>query len=117
MYDEASSLIYCNNIDESTKLMGNKYDGIEWGLFINSSNRSLKAVHLNNGNKFSSIPVALSVEMKETHNSMEHLLSALKCQEHKCLIYRDLKVVGLLLFVLVGLTTSMSDKSGYQYKD
>ena len=34
--------------------------------------------------------------MKE-NNSMDHLLSAVNYQEHKCLICRDLKVVGLVL--------------------
>ena len=77
--------------------MGLKYDALEWRLFIDSSNRSLKAVLLNNGNKFSSIPVGHSVEMKESHNSMESLLSALNYQEHKWLICGDLKVVGLIL--------------------
>ena len=70
---------------------------MEWRLFVDSSNRSPKAVLLNNGNKFSSIPVGHSVEMKESHKSMELLLSALNYQEHKWIVCGDLKVVGLVL--------------------
>ena len=65
--------------------------------------------------------------MKETHNSLDYLLSAVNYQEHKWLIC-DLKVVGLVLghqsgytkypfFCISGttkLTTNiMSDKSGH----
>ena len=82
------SLLYRNNIAELMKLMDSKYDAIEWRLSINSSNINFKAVLLNNGSKFSSIHVEHSVEMKESHNSMGHLLS-----EHKWLICGDLKVV------------------------
>ena len=45
--------------------------------FINSSSRILKAVLLHDRNSFSSIPIRHSVEMKEAHNSMDHLWSAL----------------------------------------
>ena len=34
-----------------------------------------------------------SVQMKENHNSMDYLLSAVNYHEHKWLIYGDLKVV------------------------
>ena len=47
-FNEASSLVYCNNIADLIELLGLKYDAMEWKLFIDSSNRSLKAVILNN---------------------------------------------------------------------
>ena len=77
---------------------------MEWRLFIDSSNRRLKSVFLNNGNKFSSIPVRHSVEMKESHRSMEFLLSALNYKEHKWLICGDLKVVGIIVGLQGGYT-------------
>ena len=77
---------------------------MEWKLFNDSSNRRLEAVFLNNGNKFSLIPVGHSVEMKESHKSMELLLSALNYQEHKWLICRDLKIVGIILGLQGGYT-------------
>ena len=103
-FDEASSLVYCNNIADLIELLGLKYDAMEWRLFIDSSKRSLKAVLLNNGNKFASIPVGHSVELKESLKSMECLLSALNYQEHKWLICGDLKVVGLILGLQGGYT-------------
>ena len=64
--------------------------------------------------------------MKETHNTMNHLLSAVNYQEHKWLICGDLKVFGLVLglqggytkypFCVFGtarlMTNIMLDKSG-----
>ena len=76
--------------------MGLKYDATEWRLFIDSSSRNLKVV-LHNGNCFSSIPIGYSLQMKETHNSMDHFLSAVNYQKHKFLICEDLKVVELVL--------------------
>ena len=55
--------------------MGLEYDATEWRLFIDSSSKSLKAVP-HNGNGFSSIPIGHSIQMKETHHSMDHLLFA-----------------------------------------
>ena len=101
MLDKASSLVYCNNIAGLIEFLGLKYDAMEWRLFIY---RSLKAVLLNNGNKFSSIPVGHSVEMKESHESMDLLLSALNYQKHKWLICGDLKVVGIILGFQGGYT-------------
>ena len=83
---------------------GQKYDAMEWRLFIDSSHVSLKAVLLNNRNKFSSIPVGHSVEMKESHKSMDLLLPALNYQEHKWLICGDLKVIGVILGFQGGCT-------------
>ena len=71
-----ASLVYCNNIARLIKSIGLEYDATERRLFINLYNRSPKAVLLQNGNSFSSIDIGHSVQMKETPNSMDHLLSA-----------------------------------------
>ena len=102
--DKAFSLVYCNNFAGLIEFLGLRYDGMEWRLFIDSSKWSLKAVLLNKGNKFSSVPVGHPVEMKESHKSMELILSALNYQEHKWLICGDLKVVGIILGVQGGYT-------------
>ena len=44
-----------------------------------------------------SIPIARSVQMEETHESMDHFLSAVNYQEDKWLISGDLKVAILVL--------------------
>ena len=78
------------------------------------------------------IPVGHSVEMKESHKSMELLLSTLNYQKHKWLIYGGLKVVGVILdFMVVTksihafcaygiavlMSSIMSDKSSHQGND
>ena len=103
-FDKASSLFYCNDIAGLIEFLGLKYDATEWKVFIDSSNKSLKTVLLNNGNKFSSIPGGHSFEMKEPRKSMELLLSALTYQEHKWLICGDLKVAGTILGLQGGYT-------------
>ncbi len=102
--DEAKSLVYCNNIAGLIESLGVKYDATEWRLFIDSSTRSLKAVLLNIGNMLSSIPIGHSVELDESHQTMECLLSALKYNNHKWLICADLKVVGRILGLQEGYT-------------
>ena len=98
------SLVNCNNIADLKKSMDLDYTNTEWRLFIDSSSRSLKAVLLHNGNKYSSIPIGHSVQMKETHDSIDQLLSALNYHDHGWLICGDLKVVGLLLGLQGGYT-------------
>ena len=89
-----SSLVYCNNIADLMKSMGLDYVAMEWRLFIDSSTRSLEAVLLHNGNKYSSIPIGYSVQVKEIHNNMDQLLSALNYYDDGWLICGDLKVSG-----------------------
>ena len=91
------SLVYCNSIADLMKSMGHDYINTEWRFFIDSSSRSLKAVLLHNGNKYYSIPIGHSVQIKDTHDSMDQLLSALNYHDHGWLICGDLKVVGLVL--------------------
>ena len=90
MFQDKSSLVCCN-ITGMIKPMDFEYDVMAWRLFIDSSSKSPKAVLQHNGNSFSSIPIEHSVQMKETHSSMDHLQSAINYQEHKWLIYGDLK--------------------------
>ena len=82
----AGSEVNMQHIAGSIKSMGLEYDVKEWRLFTDSFSRNPKAVLLHNGNTFSFIPVEHSVQMKETHNSRDHLLSAVNYQEHKWLI-------------------------------
>ena len=93
-----------HNIADLMKSMGHDYINMEWRLFVDSSSRNLKAVLLHNGNKYSSIPIGHSVQMKETHDSMDQLLSALNYHDHGWLICEDLKVVGLVLGLQGGYT-------------
>ena len=97
-------LVYFNNIADLMKSMGLDYVATEWRLFIDSSTRSLKAVVLHNGNKYSSIPIGHSVQIKETRDNMDQLLSALNYHDHGWLTCGDLKVVGFVLGLQGGYT-------------
>ena len=55
--------------------MGIDYCISDWRLFIDLSNKSLKAVVLFNRNKVSSIPASYSISMSENYNNMIVLLS------------------------------------------
>ena len=53
------------------ELKPNVYQDEEWRLFIDSSNRSLKAVLFHNGNKFVPISIAHSTKLKETYQNLK----------------------------------------------
>ena len=63
-----------------------------------------KSSILHNESKLASVPVAHSVFIKETYESMEMLLTKIKYTEHKWAISGDLKVVSLLLGQQSGFT-------------
>ena len=120
------SLVFCSNIEGLVNQMGKKYDPTEWRLFIDSSNRSLKGVLLHNGNELASLPVAHSVQMKETYENMKILLDCIKYDQHNWLICGDLKVIALLLGMQGGYTKypcflclwdSRADALHYQQKE
>ena len=66
---------------------------IQTRLFMDSSNKSLKAVLLYNGNRVSSIPVGYSISISENYNNMIILLDSLNYNFHNWMIFGDLKVI------------------------
>jgi len=69
----------------------------DWRLFIYSSQRSLKAVLLHNGNSKPSIPIAHSVHLKETYDKMKLLLEAIRYNVHQWNVCGDLKVIDMFM--------------------
>jgi hypothetical protein len=55
----------------------------EWQFFIDSSEPSLKVVLLLYGNIYLSIPLAYSIHMKESHESMRTLINCSKYDKYK----------------------------------
>ena len=90
--DSETHLVYCSNIAGLVVALGLEYSADDWRLFIDSSNKSLKAVLLHNGNKVASVPLAHSVHLSESYNTMQILLSAIKYNHHQWKICGDLKV-------------------------
>jgi len=103
-FDKSETLVYCCDISGLIQQLGVTYAPEEWRLFIDSSVRSLKAVLLHNTNKLASVPVAHSVILKESYESMKFLLSKLEYHRHEWLICGDLKVVSILLGQQAGYT-------------
>ena len=66
-----------------------------WRLFIDSSTRSLKAVLLHNGNKYPSIPLAYSIQMKEDNENVKQLLLKINYTEFNWMVSGDFKMLGL----------------------
>ena len=97
-------MVYCNNIAGLIESLCMKYDAMEWKLFIDSSTRSLKAILLNIGNILSSIPIRQSVELDESHQTMECLLFDFNYHKHKWLICANLEVVERILGLQEGYT-------------
>jgi hypothetical protein len=59
------SLIYCQDISWLICKLGVVYDVSEWRMFIDSYKRSLTGVLLHNVKKYTSVPVAHSIHLKE----------------------------------------------------
>ncbi|GBM18055.1 hypothetical protein AVEN_75492-1 [Araneus ventricosus] len=69
-----------------------------------SSKVSLKAVLLHKGNKHPSIPVGYAVRMKETYETLKHMLSSIEYSKNSWHICADLKVIAVLVGLLAGYT-------------
>ena len=91
-------LVYCIDVEGLLLFMGlPAYDSRDWRLFIDSSKRSLKCVLLHNGNKYGSVPIGHSVNLKEEYKNIKIVLERLQYHVHGWLICVDLKMVNFLL--------------------
>jgi len=97
-------LCYAHDIDGLFKALSQDYIISDWRLFIDSSQRSLKAVLLHNGNLKPCIPIAHSVHLTESYDNMKILLDAIKYNTYKWQICGDLKVIGMLMGMQGGFT-------------
>ncbi|UYV67940.1 hypothetical protein LAZ67_5002553 [Cordylochernes scorpioides] len=103
-YSQENDLVYCNDVVSLMEALGHDHDTEEWRLFIDSSNISMKAVLLHNGNKFPSVPIAHASNMKETYENMKLLLKKIEYERYGWKICSDLKVVALLRGLQLGYT-------------
>jgi hypothetical protein len=97
-------LCFCNDVAALFQEIGIPCNPREWRLFIDSSNRSLKAVLLHNGNRLPSLPLAHSVHLKEDYNNVKTLLTALKYEEYGWEVIGDFKMVTFLMGLQGGNT-------------
>ena len=96
--------MYCKDISGLISWFGVHYNASDWRLFIDSSQSSLKGVFLLNGNTFASIPVAHWIHLRETYDSLKHLLHSVNYKAHGWLVCEDFKVTALLRGLQVGYT-------------
>ena len=98
-------LCYCNNVNNGLfENLSQVHSPRDRRLFIDSSKRSLKVLLLRNGNQKSCIPIAHSVHLNETHESMKILPDAIDYKTHQWNICGDLKVIGMLMGMQTGFT-------------
>lgn len=76
-------MVYCHDINGLFRELRQEHIPSDWRLFIDSSQRSLKAVLLHNGNSKPSIPIAHSVHLKETYDNMKLLLDTLSYDRYQ----------------------------------
>ncbi|GBN79463.1 hypothetical protein AVEN_164030-1, partial [Araneus ventricosus] len=84
--------------------LGLQHNPQECCFFIDSSKVSLKVVLLHNGNKHPSIPVGYAVRMKETYETLKHMLYSIEYSKHSWHIRADLKVIPVLVGFQAGYT-------------
>jgi hypothetical protein len=96
-FSEDGSIVYCKNISGMINLFGVHYNPSDWRLFIDSSQSSLQDVLLHNENVFTSIPVAHSIHLRETYDSLKCLLYTENYKALGWLVCADFKVIVLLL--------------------
>jgi len=86
------TLLACKDVDVLFKALNMNHCSDEWRLYIDSSKVSLQAVLLHSGNVLPPIPVAHASGIKESGDSMKHLLQYIKYDTYKWNICADLKV-------------------------
>lgn len=99
-----NQLCYCHDINGLFTGLSQNHVAAEWRLFIDASQRSLKAVLLHIGNCKPSIPIGHSVHLKESYDNMKVLLEAIDYKSHQWKICGDLKVIGMLMGMQGGFT-------------
>ena len=65
-FSQGNDVVFCNDICSRMEPLGREHDPTEWLLFIDSSEVSLKAVLLHNGNKSPSVPLVHAAKMTES---------------------------------------------------
>jgi len=98
------SLVYCHDVAGLFNEFGENINFSEWRLFIDSNKTSLKFVLLHNGNVKPSIPLAHSVHLKETYDSIQIVLELIRYDLYQWQICGDLKVIGTLMGLQGGFT-------------
>lgn len=115
--NEENTFAYCSNIAGLMGFMNIEYKSEDWRLFIDLSKRSLKAVLISVTNKTkTSVPIAMTSNIKESYESMKMILDAVKYQAHVWQICTDLNVISLLTGAYSAYTKIMCFDCVWNYR-
>jgi hypothetical protein len=93
-FSKDGELVYSNDVEGLLQELGCTHIPEDWILFVDSSEFSLKAVPLYNGNVHLSISISHSVHMKESCDNMDLPLKALSYSKYEWKICGVLKIIG-----------------------
>jgi hypothetical protein len=62
-FSKENVVVFCNDICSAMEVLGHEFNPCQWQFFIDSPEVSLKVVLLQNGNEFSSVPLAHAANM------------------------------------------------------
>jgi len=96
--------VACTDTDGLIQTPNINHNPLDWRLFTDSSNLSLKTVPLHNGNTLPSIPVGHSVHNKEPYENTKMMMDAINYGKFKWQVCGDLKVIAFLLRLEQGFT-------------
>ena len=96
-FDVIEDLCYCKDVEGLFSAVGIDHNPTQWRLFIESFTKSLKAVLLYNGNKYPSISLAYSLQIKEDYENVKQLLIKINYVQFKWYVCGDFKMLGVLL--------------------
>ena len=97
-------LCYCCDIISLFKNLWRGPHASERLPFLDSSKRSLKAFLLHNFNVKPTVPIAHSVQLKESYESIEIILNAIQYNKCKRSLFGNLNVIGILIGMQGGFT-------------
>ncbi|XP_071054071.1 uncharacterized protein [Onthophagus taurus] len=105
-FSSENSLVYCNDIEGLINTYQvDVYKSDDWLLFTDSSKERLKAVLLNNGNKYAAIPIGHSTRRKESHEDLQFVLEKINYNIHNWFICGDyFKMINILVSLQSGNT-------------
>jgi len=90
-------LVLFTDIDGLMQILNINHNPLDWRLFIDASQCSLKTVLLQNGNTLPSIRIGHSVQNKESYENLKIPIGTIHYDKLKWQISGDVKVIALLL--------------------
>jgi len=105
-FASTTDLSYCKDVKKLFTLLNplQTYEPLEWRLFIDASKSGLKAALVHIGNKYPSIPVGYSRELKEDYDNLKLILECIHYEDHDWYICGDFKVISILMGLQSGYT-------------